>query len=97
MGDIENELRKTQLLWEQLPNLAKELELSNSISAAIAANSRLTQDLGLTQSIAKMFADQEAIARQYELDPAFKDMPSWKESSAMSSVLETLRGHDLLP
>jgi hypothetical protein len=44
-----------------------------------------------------MFADQEAIARQYELDPAFKDMPSWKESSAMSSVLETLRGHDLLP
>jgi len=30
MGDIENELRKTQLLWEQLPNLAKELELSRA-------------------------------------------------------------------
>lgn len=63
----------------------------------MAESSRLTQDLGLTHSLAKMFADQEAIARQYALNPAFKDRLSWKETSALSSVLETLRGHDLLP
>jgi hypothetical protein len=97
MGDIDDELRKAQRLWEQGPDLAKELGLSNSIAAAMAESSRLTQNLGLTHSLAKMFADQEVIARQYALSPAFKDMLSWNETSAVSSVLETLRGHDLLP
>jgi len=93
---MDDGLKKTRRLWEQRPDLTKELGLSNSIVTAIAESSRLTQDLGLTHSLAKMFADQEAIARQYALNPAFKDMLSWRESSALSSVLETLRGHELL-
>ena len=96
MGDMDDELKKTRRLWKQGPDLTKELGLSNSIAAAMAESSRLTQDLGLTHSLAKMFTDQEAIARQYALNPAFKDMLSWRESSALSSVLETLRGHDFL-
>lgn len=97
MGDMDDELKKTRRPWEQRPDLARELGLSNAIAAAMAENSRLTHDLGLTHSMAKIFADQEMIARQYGLNPAFRDMLDWKESSALSSVLETLRGHDLLP
>jgi hypothetical protein len=97
MGDMDDELKKTRRLWEQVPDFAKELGLSNSIPAAMAESSRLTQDLGLTHSLAKMFADQETIARQYALNPAFKDVLGWEGSSALSSVLETLRGRDLLP
>jgi hypothetical protein len=63
----------------------------------MADRARLEEHLGSTHSLAKMFAEQEAIAKQFASIPAFRNLVGLKDVSAVSSVLETLRGHDFLP
>jgi hypothetical protein len=97
MGDFEDEPKKTKRLWEQPHDFDKELRLSRSIIAAMDEHSLLARELESTHSLARIFADQEALAKQFGLSAAFKDMLNWKDTSALTSVLETLRGQDLIP
>ena len=94
---MDDELKKIRPLWDKSPDFAKELGLSTSIASAMADRARLEEHLGLTHSLAKMFAEQEAITKQFAFNPGFQNLLGLKESSAVSSVLETLRRQDLLP
>jgi len=80
---------KALRLHGSIPYLAKELHLSDSIASALAEHSRLAQAMEPSLALAKAFAEQETIAKQY----AF----AMRESTALSSVLKSLRGQALIP